>query len=66
MPRSYKLTFTDVEEARLKELAEKHGFTGRGAVVRYLRHLAGLPPLTPGAKPGNQNRKGKTKPKRKN
>lgn len=58
---SVKLLLTDDEKAKLIKAASGAGFDGRGAIVRYLRALAGLPQLTPGARPGNQNRKGKTK-----
>lgn len=61
MPKSVKLIYDDREEARLLRRAKQAGFVGRGAIVSYLRQLAGLTQLTPGAKPGNQNRLGKTK-----
>jgi hypothetical protein len=61
MAKSVKLIYDESEEARLLRRAKQAGYVGRGAIVSYLRHLAGLTQLTPGAKPGNQNRLGKTK-----
>lgn len=46
---------------RLQAKAEQAGFTGRGAIPAYLRYKEDLAPVSPGAKIGNQNRKGKVK-----
>lgn len=52
---SVKLLLTEQEKARLERRAKKAGFTGRGALVRYLRWREELPDIAPGAPVGNQN-----------